>query len=104
ILISEYYPKVLPDAEVSAVPIQRLTPFFHDIHFENVTARGSDWAGIVIGCPESPVKELTMKNVSIAATKGLDIAFAQVTLDHVTVTAAQGEPINVAKTAQVLTV
>ncbi len=31
-----------------------------------------------------------MKNVSIAATKGLDIAFARVTLDHVTVTAAQG--------------
>jgi polygalacturonase len=104
LLISEYYPKVLPDGEVSAAPIGRLTPFFHDIHIENVAATGSDWAGVVIGLPESPVKGLTMKNVLISATKGLDIAFAQVTLDHVTVTAAQGDPINVAKTAQVLTV
>jgi len=104
ILISEYYPKVMPEGDVAAAPIGRLTPFFHDIHIENVTATGSDWAGVVIGLPESPVKELTMKNVSISATKGLNIAFAQVTLDHVTVTATQGDPINVAKTAQVLTV
>ncbi len=104
ILISEYYPKVMPEGDVPAAPIGRLTPFFHNIHIENVTATGSDWAGVIVGLPESSVKELTMKNVSIAATKGLDIAFAQVTLDHVTVTAAQGDPINVAKTAQVLTV
>lgn len=104
ILISEYYPRVMPEGDVGEAPIGRLTPFFHDIHIENVTATGSDWAGVVIGLPESPVKELTMKNVSISATKGLNIAFAQVTLDHVTVTATQGDPINVAKTAQVLTV
>ena len=104
ILISEYYPRVMPEGDVAAAPIGRLTPFFHDIHIENVTATGSDWAGVVIGLPESPVKELTMKNVSISATKGLNIAFAQVTLDHVTVTATQGDPISVAKTAQVLTV
>jgi polygalacturonase len=104
ILISEYYPRVMPEGDVAAAPIGRLTPFFHDIHIENVTATGSDWAGVVIGLPESPVKELTMKNVSISATKGLNIAFAQVTLDHVTVTATQGDPIYVAKTAQVLTV
>ena len=104
ILISEYYPRVMPEGDVAAAPIGRLTPFFHDIHIENLTATGSDWAGVVIGLPESPVKELTMKNVSISATKGLNIAFAQVTLDHVTVRATQGDPINVAKTAQVLTV
>jgi polygalacturonase len=101
ILISEYYPKVLPDGEVAAAPIGRLTPFFHDIHIENVTATGSDWAGVIIGLPESPIKALTMKNVSISATKGLDIAFAQIALDHVEVKAIQGDPINVAKTAQV---
>ncbi len=101
ILISEYYPKVMPEGDVAAAPIGRLTPFFHDIHIENVTATGSDWAGVVIGLPESPVKGLTMKNVSISATKGFNIAFAQVTLDRVTVTAAQGDPIIADKSAQV---
>ncbi len=101
ILISEYYPKIMPEGDVPAAPIGRLTPFFHDIHIENVTATGGDWAGVIVGLPESPVKALTMKNVSISATKGLDIAFAQVALDHVEVKANQGDPINVAKTAQV---
>jgi hypothetical protein len=78
-----------------------LTPFFHDIHIENLTATGSDWAGIVIGLPESPVKGLVLKNVSISATKGLDIAYAQVTLDRVVLKAAQGDALKVTTTAHV---
>jgi polygalacturonase len=104
ILVSEYYPKAMPDGDVAAAPLGRLTPFFHDIRIENVTADGGEWAGVIIGLPESPIKRLTMKNVSIAATKGLDIAFAQVTLDHVLVRATHGDPVRAAKTAQVVVV
>ena len=101
IVISAYYPKMMPDSSVVAEPIGRLTPFFHDIRIENLTATGSDLAGVIIGLPESPVKDLLLKNVSISAAKGLSIAFAQVTLDHVVVNATQGEGLAVAKTAQV---
>jgi polygalacturonase len=104
IVISAYYPKMVPDGDVALAPIGRLTPFFHDIRIENLTAKGGDTAGVVIGLPESPVKGLTLKNVSISATKGLSIAFAQATFDHVTVKAAQGESIRIDRSAQITTI
>ncbi len=101
IVISEYYPKLLPEGAVAAAPIGRLTPFFHDILIENVKATDSASAGVIIGLPESPVKSVTLKNVTISAKKGMVIAMAQVTLDHVNVTGAEGEGITIDKTAQV---
>ena len=101
ILISEYYPKVLPQGEVAAAPIGRLTPFFHNIRIENVTATGSDWAGVVIGLPESPVKDVVLKNVTISAKKGMNFAYAEATLENVTVKPDAGEALTIDKTAQV---
>ncbi len=101
IVISEYYPKMLPEGEVQAAPIGRLTPFFHDITIENLQATGGASAGVIIGLPESPVKSVTLSNVTISAKKGMVIAMAQVTLDHVKVTAAEGEGLTIDKTAQV---
>jgi len=101
IVVSEYYPKMFPDGPVASAPITRLTPFFHDIHIENVRATGSDLAGVIIGLPESPVKGIVLKDVSISATKGLSIAFADVTLDHVSINAAKGEPIKIDESAHV---
>jgi polygalacturonase len=99
ILISEYYPKALPEGEVSPEPITRLTPFFHDITIENVKSVNSPWAGVIIGLPESPVKNVVLKNVSIQAKKGMQIAYATVTGTNVTVTAAEGKAISVAPNA-----
>lgn len=93
IVISEYYPKLAPEGEVKAAPIGRLTPFFHGIRIENLTASGSEVAGVIVGLPESPVKDLVLTKVSIAAVTGLSIAFAEVTLNHVDVRVTQGEPI-----------
>jgi polygalacturonase len=103
ILISEYYPKALPEGEVAAEPVQRLTPFFHDITIENVKSVNSAWAGVVIGLPESPVKNVVMKNVDIEAKKGMTIAYATVTADNVKVKAAEGESITVAPNAKLIT-
>ncbi|QHN02056.1 glycoside hydrolase family 28 protein [Granulicella sp. WH15] len=85
ILISEYYPKVMPEGEVAAASIGRLTPHFHDILIENVKSINSDWAGVVIGLPESPVIGLTLRNVSIEATKAMEIAYAKVKLEGVSI-------------------
>ena len=101
ILISEYYPKVLPEGEVVAAPIGRLTPFFHNIRIENVTATGSDLAGVVIGLPESPVKDMLLKNVNISAKKGMNFAYAEATLENVTVTPVVGEALMIDKSATV---
>jgi len=103
ILISEYYPKVYPEGTVESVPVGRLTPHFHDISIEDVRATGSDVAGVIVGLPESPVVGLTLKNVDIQAKTGMKIAYASVVLDHVKVTAAEGEAITVSPTAKVET-
>jgi polygalacturonase len=100
ILISEYYPKALPEGEVAAEPVQRLTPFFHGITIENVKSVNSPWAGVIIGLPESPVKDIVLTNVDIQATKGLQIAYATVTASNLKVTATDGKNITVAPNAK----
>ncbi len=100
ILISEYYPKAMPEGEVKAEPVQRLTPHFHNITIENVKSVNSAWAGVIVGLPEAPIKDLVMKNVDIQAKKGMQIAYANVTGTNVKVTAAEGKGITVAPTAK----
>ena len=101
ILITEYYPHPAPAGEVPAEPVGRLTPKFHNITIENVTATGSNSAGTIVGLPESPVQGLTLKNVHIAAKTGLVIAYANVAMDDVTVKPETGDAFSVAATAKV---
>ncbi|RSL17618.1 glycosyl hydrolase family 28 [Edaphobacter aggregans] len=100
ILISAYYPKALPEGEVAAAPITRLTPFFHDITIENVKSINTPWAGVIVGLPESPVKNVVLKNINIQGAKGLQIAYATVTGTNVNITASEGQPITVAPNAK----
>lgn len=101
ILISEYYPKVMPPDDEAPQPVGRLTPHFHDIDIENVTATGIKTAGVVVGLPESPVKNVVLKNVKISAEKGMTIGYADVTGEGVSVTAQEGEGITKLKGANV---
>jgi len=94
IIISEYYPKVLPPAGEAPQPIGRLTPHFHDIVLENITASGSRNAGVIAGLPESPVEDVVLKNVSIQARTGLSIGYANVTATHLQVSVTEGAPID----------
>jgi polygalacturonase len=93
VIVSEYYPKVLPPEGDTAQPVTRLTPHFHDIVIENVTATGSDVAGAIMGLPEAPVKNIVLKNVKIEAQKGMTIGFAEVAVDGLSVDAEDGKGI-----------
>lgn len=101
ILISEYYPRVYPEGDVAAAPIGRLTPFFHNIRIDNVKATGSASAGVIVGLPESRVKDIILTNVDIQANTGMKIAYADVILNNVKVTATTGEAITISPTANV---
>jgi len=101
ILISEYYPNVEPPAGNLPAPIGRLTPFFHDITIENVTASGGKVAAVVYGLPESPIKNLVMRHVHLSADKGMVISDAQGLLDDVQVTASQGKAVDIRPTAKI---
>lgn len=93
ILISEYYPRVLPPADDQPVAVTRLTPHFHDIVIENLTATGSSVAGVVVGLPESPVRGVVLNNVSIAAKTGLTVGNAEVSGSHVSIRAESGPSV-----------
>jgi polygalacturonase len=93
ILISEYYPKVMPEGPVAAAPVQRLTPHFHNIRIENVRSIHSDWAGVIVGLPESPVVDIELKNVSIEAKKGFQVGYATVEMEHVEIVSEDGKPM-----------
>jgi polygalacturonase len=93
LVVSEYYPKILPAGPVEAQAVTRLTPHFHDMTFENITATGGKMAGAIVGLPEAPVENITLKNVKISAQTGLSIGYASVAATGLTVQAAQGEAI-----------
>lgn len=93
IIVSEYYPSILPKGEVAPAPITRLTPHFHDITIENVTATDSKSAGAIVGLPEAPVIGIVLRNVHITAEHGLTIGYADVSGENVTVKATEGEAI-----------
>jgi polygalacturonase len=93
ILITEYYPKI-PDTDV-IVPVGRLTPHFHDIHIENVKAQNSKSAGTIVGLPESPILNLTLVNVQIAAQTGMTIRNANIQTKGLIVKPQSGTPVAV---------
>jgi hypothetical protein len=55
---------------------------------------------VIVGLPESPVKDVVLKNVDIQATKGLQIAYAEVSASDLKVMATDGQSITVAPNAK----
>ena len=93
IVISEYYPRVLPADDMTAAPVTRLTPHFHNITITNLTATATRSAGAIVGLPEAPITGVTLTNVSIEAPQGLAIGYASVLMEHVDVLATAGPGI-----------
>jgi polygalacturonase len=93
LVISAYYPKLMPSEGEAPQAVTRLTPHFHDIVIENVTATGSKSAGVIVGLPEAPVTGVVLRNVKISAQTGLTIGHAEVVGEGVTVEAAEGQGI-----------
>jgi polygalacturonase len=93
LIISEYYPKVLPPDGETAQPVTRLTPHFHDITLEDVTAVGSASAGAIVGLPEAPISGVVLRNVKIGAQHGLTIGYAEVSGEGAAIEAGEGQAI-----------
>jgi polygalacturonase len=92
ITITTYYPKI-PVTD-PAQPITAQTPKYQNIRITNVKATSAKSAGVIVGLPESLVRNVTLKNVQIAAAgQGLTIRNASgVQLKNVRVTAREGAP------------
>jgi len=93
LIISEYYPNVLPAGDITVAPVTRLTPHFHDIAITNVRATATKSAGAIVGLPEAPIDGVTLKNVVIDAPQGLTVGYASVLKEHVDLHASSGPDI-----------
>ncbi len=93
LIISAYYPGVLPSEDLAPAAVTRLTPHFHDIVIENMTATATKTAGVIAGLPEAPIQGLTLRNVSIHAPTGVTIGYATVTAEHFDVHVPNGQAI-----------
>jgi len=93
ITITSYYPKI--PATDSAQAVTEETPKYQNIRIANLTATSTKDAGVLIGLPESRMRNVTLENVRIsAANAGLTIRNADgVRLNKVSVTPKQGPPL-----------
>lgn len=73
------------------------TPDIHDVTIENVTATGSDSAGVVTGLPERTIKAVTFRNVRVEAGSGLLVRNAEVAAENTDFIAKSGKPVTVQK-------
>jgi polygalacturonase len=93
LVLSEYYPKLLPPDPDLAQSVTRLTPHFHDITIADLTATGSALAGVIVGLPEAPIQRVVLRNIEISANKGLTIGNTYVSEEGVIIKTAEGEPL-----------
>ena len=105
-MVSSYYyglPK--PGEPDPAQPVAADTPIWRHIVIRNVTATGGTKdAGLLIGLPEMPGRDIELDNVSIRAPKGLRIAYVDgISLHNVSVAADSGPPLIVEASASGLT-
>jgi hypothetical protein len=101
IVVSSYYyglPKPFEHDQAQAVGPS--TPIWRNIVVRNITATaGTKDAGLIIGLPEMPARDIVLDNVSIQAPKGLRIAYTDgISLRNVSVSSAAGAALIVEDT------
>jgi polygalacturonase len=71
------------------------TPQFRDIQIENVICRGAQKAIVLEGLPEMPIRNITLKNVSITSQQGVFVTDADgISFENVQVQNASGPALN----------
>ena len=100
IILADYYPNIDGPVEPPyqpAAPVTSTIPFVHDITIENLTATGAFGQSIIEGLPESCIKNVTLKSVSIQTKNqsqylGIDLRHMTGTFTDVTSTPGTPNP------------
>jgi polygalacturonase len=78
-------------------PLGASPPVFRNIHVKNVRCRGAQTALAIVGLPESPVQNVTVRNVEVSARNGLVCSDAEnVELSDLEITAEDGPLLRLA--------
>jgi polygalacturonase len=78
-----------------AIPaVTEETPAFKDIHVTNLVCRGARNAIVLQGLPEMPLRDITLKNVSITSERGVSVTDAKnISFENVHVEAKTGDAV-----------
>ena len=83
------------NAETNFPPVTEETPQFRDIHLENIICRGAQNAVVLQGLPEMPIRDITLKDVSITSQKGVFVTDADgIRFENVHVENKSGASLN----------
>jgi hypothetical protein len=75
-------------------PVTEETPQFRNIHIENLVCAGAQNAIVLQGLPEMPIRDITLKDVSVTSKKGVSVTDAEsISFDNVRVKSETGEPL-----------
>ncbi|WP_157288383.1 glycoside hydrolase family 28 protein [Uliginosibacterium gangwonense] len=91
--ITAYYPK-FPAQRGEPLAVTATTPRVHDIRIEGLVAIGSNTAGIFVGLPESPLRDVVLSKVRIQAAKGLMLRDAEVQADRLDLQIQNGKALD----------
>jgi len=70
-------------------------PHFHDIHFENITVTGSPAAGRILGLPEQPAHDITLRHITIQADHNFDLQDARtISFEDCRITTPDAQPLS----------
>jgi polygalacturonase len=82
------------NVETNIPPVTEGTPQFKDIHIENIVCRGAKNAIVLEGLPEMPLRDISLKNVSITSQFGVSVVDAVgITFGNVQVENKTGEAL-----------
>jgi polygalacturonase len=102
-----YYPGIAGPTEPpydAAAPITATTPYVHDITITNVTATGAVTQSVIVGLPESCMRNIVFDDVSIQTNAaGPSLRHMTGTFTNVTSTPASGPPFVVQENVTVIT-
>lgn len=80
--------------KVQLLPVTEETPSFRNFYIENVVADGAARAIFIRGLPEMNINNIFLKNMTLQATKGVQIEEAkQIHLENVNVISSDTQPV-----------
>jgi polygalacturonase len=105
VITSYYYGLPKPGEHDETEAVNAATPIWHNILVRNIVATGGTKdAGLIIGLPEMPAREIVLENVSIASRDGLRIGYADgISLKNVRIEPNAGQSLLVEDTVKNLT-
>ena len=81
-------------------PVGEGTPEFRRMLIENIVSRDAGGTLILRGLPEKPLRDITLRDVSVSGAKGADLAHCDgIVFERVQVRATAGEPITTTEVA-----